>query len=170
MTLPLIPQAGDYLAVSQVDLLSNTTSLNTRLALTAGGLVATGATNGLLHTINNGGRIELYYRRESDNINLPISKISSYGLINGVSGLLEAGDNFNILSASGGVGVYNVTFSVRNYIDDWYTVLATPRSALPAFVSIDNTAGNGFTIRVFDLAGAPTNPAHVSVMVMGRLS
>jgi len=142
--LPGIPQSGDIPTQSQSQILNNFTALNTvfavdHLAFNAvnGGrhqqtsLVnsaiapVTVAGEGAIYTRNPGAaREQLYYRRESAGIEIPITPlIGGYGR---VAAAILIGDSFNINPVIGNpaAGTYTITFT-NNMTSTNYGVLVT---------------------------------------------
>jgi hypothetical protein len=128
---PAIPAAADDPSVSQGQMLTNFTLINTYINvdhvalnaladqgkhnqstyLTSAVAPASGAGEGSIFVQNTGGaRQHCYFRRESNGIQIPISTFTG-GFCRVNAGAL-LGDNFNIAGvASGGVGIYNITFT-----------------------------------------------------------
>ena len=124
-------------------------------------------------------RQQLYYRREDNGAQIPISMIGGFAVIDGVSGLVIAGStSFNLTSAiDGGIaGRYLITFGGgANMLDTNYLVVATasgvPVAGSSAIVCVGTkTAG---TFQLFcrnQFAGATVSPTSISVIVFGEIA
>jgi hypothetical protein len=158
---PAIPAAADDPSVSQGQMLTNFNQANVVMgadhvnfnnSLPAGATAAnrgkhyrvrllnqaaapaTTATEGSLYVATSGGsRRQCYYRRESNGIQIPIS--TYMGAFCRVTAGALVGDRFNVAAvASGGVGIYNITFT-NNFTSGNYA----------SFVQIHGDVGQSWT-------------------------
>jgi len=125
-------------------------------------------------------RQQLYYRREDNGAQIPISMIGGFAVIDGVSGLVIAGStSFNLTSARVGgapIGRYLLTFGVgTNMLDANYVAIATCGSTSAAGFAIkatviDKAAGQFEICCRRGSTDALINPTTFSVIIFGEIA
>lgn len=190
---PTIPASTDLISVSQGDIQTNFSQLNTifqvdhveynnatvanrgkhkALTMLASAAPTPIAGEASLYVFNSGGtREQLRYRRESSGTIYPITE--KYGAIvrfNGATGAI-IGTAFNVTSVTRtGAGLYTIKYAA-NMTDTNYAVIASVQDNTGNLTKaiIKNTNAATCVIHTSNNAGAPADVESVHVFVMGEI-